>query len=38
MADNYPLDIGMVEFDIRGYDYGYNKVSGDIFSMNRAPI
>jgi hypothetical protein len=21
----------MVEFDIRGYDYGYNKVSMDIF-------
>jgi hypothetical protein len=29
--DNYPLDIGMVEFDIRGYRYGYNKVSVDSF-------
>jgi hypothetical protein len=25
------MDMGMVEFDIRGYDYGYNKVSADIF-------
>jgi hypothetical protein len=23
--------MGMVEFDIRGYGYGYNKVSVDIF-------
>jgi hypothetical protein len=26
-ADNYLFDMGMVEFDIRGYSYGYNKVS-----------
>jgi primase-polymerase (primpol)-like protein len=25
--------MGMVEFGIRGYDYGYNKVSADIFSQ-----
>jgi hypothetical protein len=30
-VDNYPLDMGMVEFDIRGYGYRYNKVSADIF-------
>jgi hypothetical protein len=30
-VDNYPLDMGMVEFGIRVYGYGCNKVSADIF-------
>jgi hypothetical protein len=30
-VDNYPLDMSMVEFNIRGYGYGYNKVFADIF-------
>jgi hypothetical protein len=30
-ADNYLLDMGMVEFGIREYGYGYNKVSTDNF-------
>jgi hypothetical protein len=30
-VDNYSLDMGMIEFGIRGYGYGYNKVSADIF-------
>jgi hypothetical protein len=29
--DNYPFDMSTVEFGIRGYGYGYNKVSTNIF-------
>jgi hypothetical protein len=29
--DNYPLDMGMVEFGIRGYGYRHNKVSANNF-------
>jgi hypothetical protein len=28
---NYPLDMSMMEFSIRGYDYGYNKILIDNF-------
>jgi hypothetical protein len=36
-TDNYPLDICMMEFDIRGYNYGYNKVSvGGLLLCRRS--
>jgi hypothetical protein len=37
-VDNYPLDMGMVEFDIRRYGYGYNKVSVDFFRGYGYPV